>query len=314
MSILWPFALQILILVVIPLFFLTWMALFKPPSLLAFLAKSLLAGSFIAFFFIAGRWDIVGIWWRYLWLAGFAVIFIIAVYRFRSTRIWPAWSLRSVASLIPTVIVALIFVTSLWQIRDNTNYEGDPINLTFPLKDTRWYVAHGGKAPAMNHHASVRAQRYALDIDGLNSFGIRAQGLLPKNLDAYAIFGQEVIAPCDGDVLAIENDLPDLTPPERDRSNIAGNYVLMRCDGVVIVLAHLRQGSVLVRRGDILEAGQPLGEIGNSGNTTEPHLHIHAVGDIPSGDDDLSDEVRFTGKPVPMLFDGKFLTRNSWGH
>ncbi|MGI9451481.1 MAG: M23 family metallopeptidase [Geminicoccaceae bacterium] len=310
---LFPFALQILILVIMPLGFLAWMILFKPPSLLAFSAKSLLVGSFIAFFFIAGRWDIVGLWLRYVWIVAFFLIFVAALYRYRSTHPLPDWTLRSVTSLAITIITALIFITSLWQLRGNGDYDGPPINLTFPLKDTRWYVAHGGSAPAMNHHASVHAQAYALDIGALNSVGLRAWGLLPETLNAYAIFGQEVAAPCAGNILSIENNLPDLTPPERDRSNLAGNHVLMRCDETLILLAHLRQNSITVQKDDIVQTGQRLGEVGNSGNTTEPHLHIHAVGDIPPGQTNLSEDILFTGKPVPMLFDGQFLTRNSWG-
>jgi len=313
MSALWPFALQILILVIMPLFFLAWMIFFKPRSLLALCTKSLLVGSFIVFFFIAGPWGIVGFWWRYLWLAAFTVTFVFAFYRFRSTRALPVWTLRSAASIAITAITALIFITSLWQVRDNAYYEGQPINLAFPLKNTSWYVIHGGSAEAMNHHASVRAQRYALDISGLNGIGVRAAGLLPERLDAYAIFGQEIVAPCNGDILSIESDLPDLIPPERDRSNLAGNYVLMRCNDVVIVLAHLKQNSVAVQKGDAIQVGQSLGKVGNSGNTTEPHLHIHAVGDVSPDMDDLSEEILFTGKPVPMLFDGEFLIRNSWG-
>ena len=313
MPIPFTYILQGLILVALPLCFLAWIVVFRPRSLLDLIAKGLLVGAFIAFFFLAGRWDIVGVCWRYFWLTAFAAIFIIALFRFPGMRTLPDWTLRSAAPLAINIIIALFFITSIWQIRGNAIYQGSPVNLTFPLKNTSWYITNGGGSPAMNHHTSVRAQRYALDVSGLNGAGMRAWGLLPKDLDAYAIFGEAVTAPCAGDVLSIENDMPDLIPPDRDRSNLAGNFVLMRCDGVAIVLAHLRQGSVKVQAGDLVQTGQALGQVGNSGNTTEPHLHIHAVGDMPGDTDGLTDDILFTGKPVPMLFDGRFLTRNAWG-
>lgn len=63
-----------------------------------------------------------------------------------------------------------------------------------------------------------------------------------------------------------------------------------------IYLAHMQKGSVKLTSGDRVEVGETIGKVGNSGNTTEPHLHIHAEID---------------GEGVPILFDGKFLVRNS---
>ncbi|MEZ7171746.1 M23 family metallopeptidase [Sporosarcina sp. OR05] len=60
-------------------------------------------------------------------------------------------------------------------------------------------------------------------------------------------------------------------------------------------MAHMKEGSVAVAKGDTVTTGQLLGKVGNSGNTSEPHLHIHAELD---------------GKGVPLTFDGRFLVRN----
>lgn len=92
--------------------------------------------------------------------------------------------------------------------------------------------------------------------------------------------------------------LPDHLPPERDRENVRGNHVILTCGELNVELAHFMQGSVTVATGDRVAVGDPLGKVGNSGNTTEPHLHIHAVD--PS-----------TGLGVPMTFDGRFPVRNS---
>lgn len=89
-----------------------------------------------------------------------------------------------------------------------------------------------------------------------------------------------------------------------DRENPAGNYVLITCKGVEILLVHLRSGSITLEKGDRLNKGQPLGQVGNSGNTSEPHLHIEAQ-KAGTGNSVLE------GEGVPMIFNNRFLVRNS---
>jgi murein DD-endopeptidase MepM/ murein hydrolase activator NlpD len=99
-------------------------------------------------------------------------------------------------------------------------------------------------------------------------------------------------------VHAARDGLADLTPPQRDRENVRGNHVVITCGEVDVEIAHLRNGSVAVRAGDAVSSGQRIGAVGNSGNTTEPHLHIHAV-------------YRDTGEAAPITLDGRFLVRNA---
>lgn len=90
--------------------------------------------------------------------------------------------------------------------------------------------------------------------------------------------------------------LPDLVPPKTDTQHTAGNHVVIEHQAVKILLAHMHNGSVLANVGDRLLQGQPLGKVGNSGNTSEPHLHIHA---------------ERGGLGIPILFEEKFLVCNS---
>jgi murein DD-endopeptidase MepM/ murein hydrolase activator NlpD len=100
-----------------------------------------------------------------------------------------------------------------------------------------------------------------------------------------------------------EGSLPDHVPPERDRVNLAGNFVAIDCKGVRVLLAHLKQGSVSVKSGATVTESQQLGQIGNSGNTDEPHLHVHA--ERPVDPTKLLD-----AEPVPMRFDKRSRARN----
>jgi murein DD-endopeptidase MepM/ murein hydrolase activator NlpD len=138
----------------------------------------------------------------------------------------------------------------------------------FPLKNGVYYVANGGSTIVVNVHNPAPAQRYALDIGKLN----------PQH---------------------------DLTPPQRDAVNLAGNYVFIHCQAqdVEVLLAHMMKGSIVVAVGELVQENQRLGLDGNSGNTSQPHLHIHATRNGPGGS-------HLDGEAVPILFDGRFLVRN----
>ena len=94
-----------------------------------------------------------------------------------------------------------------------------------------------------------------------------------------------------------------MTVPEMDADNKAGNYVAVDCGDFMVILAHLRQGKMAVVEGERLGVGDFLGEVGNSGNSSEPHLHIHAQRGLPQGSP-------LGGEPLWLTIDGRFLTRN----
>jgi murein DD-endopeptidase MepM/ murein hydrolase activator NlpD len=177
------------------------------------------------------------------------------------------------------------------------------LDLVFPLRGGTFIVGQGGASKIVNQHFGHASQRYALDVLMLNGAGVRARWFYPGALDRYAAWDAEVVSPCDGVVAAAVDQFPDLPPPWRDPAHPAGNHVAIESGGATVYLAHLRRGSVAVRAGDRVRAGQPVGRVGNSGNTTEPHLHIHAeTGPYPG---------RFSGRPaIPITFGGRFLARN----
>ena len=94
-----------------------------------------------------------------------------------------------------------------------------------------------------------------------------------------------------------------MTVPEMDRDNLPGNYVAIDCNGFFVILAHLRQGSVTVSEGERVAVGTRLGAMGNSGNSSEPHLHVHAQRGLPP-------EAPFAGEPLGLTINGQFLVRN----
>lgn len=104
--------------------------------------------------------------------------------------------------------------------------------------------------------------------------------------------------------MAVESDMPDFQVPRQDPVNRLGNHVLLRCGDAVIVFAHMRQGSVEVSPGQTVAPGDRLGQVGNSGASTEPHLHIHAQRPAAEGEPPIS------GDLLGITIDGHFLVRN----
>ncbi len=101
---------------------------------------------------------------------------------------------------------------------------------------------------------------------------------LPFSSDAA--FGRPIVAPADAVVAAVVAEtvdgLPDNTPGETDAKHPAGNHVTLDFgNGEFGLLAHFRGGSVAVKTGDHVSRGQVLAACGNSGNTSQPHLHFH---------------------------------------
>ena len=161
------------------------------------------------------------------------------------------------------------------------------VDLIFPLVGSTFLVLNGGNDVRINSHQKTmytsdpkllawRGNGYGVDLVAIDRWGMRAHGVQPADPSLYRIFGMPVLAPCSGVVVKAIDGLPDMTVPQYDRANMAGNHVVLACGGVHVVMAHFRKGSVLAHARDAVQAGQKLAEVGNSGGTDEPHLHIHA--------------------------------------
>jgi len=192
---------------------------------------------------------------------------------------------------------------------------GEFVELDPPFKSQQGAcVLSGGISPILNFHIfpseSPRdlAQQYALDIIKIGSTGFRTvEGYTlnpkPTNVEAYEMFDTPVLSPCNGTVVEYENDLPDQPIGGSDKVRTGGNGVVLQCGNYHVHLHHMKKGSVLVELGDQIKNGQTLGHIGNSGNTLEPHLHLHAETIVKLGDTSRH------GKPIHMRFGGKFMAR-----
>lgn len=264
--------------------------------------------AFGAYALMVGRWDLFSYYLRPLLAVVLVAAVVISFVRVRRSP----WFARPEGaggwvSVVSGVLVAGLFVALAGYALSGLRAPAESVALSFPLRQGVAFVGQGGANPLLNYHNTNRSQAYALDILALNPAGLHAWGLAPADPAQYEIWSHEVGAPCDGTVAESRDGLADQRPPTTDTSNPAGNHVVIRCEGaspaVDVLLAHLQNGSVTVTEGERVEAGQVVGQVGNTGNTSEPHLHVHAV---RTGSGTVLD-----GEAVPILFGGDFLVRNS---
>jgi murein DD-endopeptidase MepM/ murein hydrolase activator NlpD len=147
--------------------------------------------------------------------------------------------------------------------------------LQLPFKG-QWLIFWGGDSEELGgHHLQARGQRFAFDILGVGPDGKTRRGEGGKNEDYYA-FGREILAPGDGIVTDVISGVRDNNPGVLNPYSAVGNAVLIEHrPGEVSVLAHLKSGSIRVKPGDRVKQGQLIALCGNSGNSSEPHLHYH---------------------------------------
>lgn len=163
-----------------------------------------------------------------------------------------------------------------------------------------WFVFWGGNNEFVNYHYESLGQRYAYDLV-IQRDGYSYKGDPAKN-ESYYAFGQPVVAPRDGTVVRVKNHIADNHPVGvMNEKEMAGNYVVIdHGNGEYSMLAHLKKGSVAVKKGDIVKQGQQLGECGNSGNSSEPHIHFQ-ISDTAQFEEGMSIRIRFDGGIDPVF-------------
>jgi Peptidase family M23 len=267
---------------------------------MTWLAALYVAGSYFAFLYLAGAWSWFGGMVRHI-LPTLLLITVWATYLHGNPKTILDFT-PSLDFLLSILMGTFFAALTIFSVRGRVS-PPKGVDLLFPLRGGTFCIAQGGASRVLNLHYVDPSQKYALDIVKLRETGIRAQGLYPPTPDRYAIWEAEIVSPCEGRVIEAVDGLPDLWPPVRDPEHPAGNHIVLESDRAVVYLAHLRKGSLCVRAGDGVQRGQVLGRVGNSGNSTEPHLHVHAEeGPFPG---------TFSGRPgLPIRFDGRFLVRN----
>lgn len=173
-----------------------------------------------------------------------------------------------------------------------------PVALRFPFTG-RWRVENSPSRRVPSHGTELFGTAYAIDFVRVDNRGRSAPRTLRSLLateppERFVGFGSPILAPLAGEVVLTHDGEPDhdayrsfraqlgyaATQAARARKGgpaLAGNHVVIRAGGVYVLLAHLRRGSLAVEEGQMVATGERLGACGNSGNSTEPHVHVQAT-------------------------------------
>lgn len=192
-----------------------------------------------------------------------------------------------------------------------------PIVLDLPFHG-RWMARNSPARRVPSHGTDLLGTTYAIDFIAVDEHGRSAPAtwrtwLSVEPPEAFIGFGRPVLAPIDGTVVAAHDGEEDhearrsqlaLVPYALGQAGrlragpdaIAGNHVIIALgpSGPYVALVHLRRGSVRVAVGDAVAAGDPVGECGNSGNSTQPHVHVQAA--------DSLDWSQARGLPIAFRF------------
>jgi len=141
----------------------------------------------------------------------------------------------------------------------------------------KWTVFNGGTDENLRHGGSV-SQTYAYDFIIMDDEGKSFQGSA-TDLHSYYCYGKDVVAPADGVVVQVrkksKDSFVDGVNVYCDSVDIRGNYITIKHhDNEYSTSAHLMPGSIVVKVGDKVKQGEVIARCGNSGNTSEPHLHF----------------------------------------
>jgi Peptidase family M23 len=165
----------------------------------------------------------------------------------------------------------------------------DPVPvLSSPFDGGEWYGGDGPSNSSVHRRSVISleggvfiAQRFATDWGLIGKNGDTKHDDKSKN-ENYWCFGQPVHAVADGAVTEAVDQYPDNQPgtPLQPQTveNTPGNHVILRIgQGQYVLFAHLKSGSVRVHVGDKVKRGGVIALVGNSGNSTGSHLHMHVM-------------------------------------
>jgi murein DD-endopeptidase MepM/ murein hydrolase activator NlpD len=144
---------------------------------------------------------------------------------------------------------------------------------------SKWLVINGGTDKMTSHSWRIPTQRYAYDFFIVDKEGKTSSGD-NKKVENYYCYGKDILAPADGEIVSFASHHPDSSVYGDGRAeckahDIRGNHIIIRYSKKEYsLIAHLKPDSIKVRKGQKVKQGQVIAQCGNSGNTTEPHIHF----------------------------------------
>ncbi|MDP4095148.1 MAG: peptidoglycan DD-metalloendopeptidase family protein [Bacillota bacterium] len=266
-------------------------------------------------------WTFLSVYFRIVLWVLFIISVVVSFKRFRKLPgNFHGVKVRIIAATC--ICLSIVFIYFGISIIRGHFYTETPVELGFPFKNGIFTFPNAGNGdyPILNYHYKMGfyvpppgngiTAKYAMDFRKISRWGNEKKRLtLSKDLNEYLLFNEPIYSPCDGEVIFIIDGQPD-----RMTSVRGGNIIVIKCSDqkklsfpVVVMLAHLEQGSIKVKVFDKVKKGQMIARAGASGTPSPknpPSLHMQANEYSSSG------AYGIFGKSLPITFDGHFPTRN----
>lgn len=274
--------LLILKIILIPLLLCLITFKYKFKSVFSLITHQIFTISWILTLMIVEDFSIIGIYWRVLLGVILLIQLVYSCFRFRkfsgSSKVWLKLGTCTYSILTLFYFIYATYCVGMIIVPEHERERA--LEISFPLSSGFYEVVHGGMHTALNYHYAYETQKYALDIVKINAFGQRKTPFSDsKALTNYKIYGDTVLSPVSGTVIDIIDGIGEHIPLEK-RTRLS-NMIVLSFQDYYILLIHLKPGSFTVKKGDSVHLLQPLAKVGNSGNSSEPHLHLHAIRETP---------------------------------
>src|ERR1035438_1572772 len=185
------------------------------------------------------------------------------------------------------------------------------LEIEFPLRNGKYLITDGGNSKIsrlMNYHyysaihkknKTNNSMIYATDVVKI---GKRIARFLPKQNEDYMIYNENIYSPMEGKVVKVENSINDNEPYIGKYPYNTGNTIVIQNGIYYFLLGHLKKGSVIVKEGELVKRSDLLGQVGNSGFSERPHLHMQLIVS--------NSENYWTGIGICIQYKGKNIYKN----
>lgn len=270
---------------------------------------------FVIFFFLFSccYWEYTNFYLRYVYCFFIIIGIFSIIYRVIFTQNIVLGELSDLTNRLETVIWTIVFIIIDVSIILSKTKRKICFALAFPFKNGRFLVVDGGdgkKSFFSNYHYygwkskktnNYYSMRFATDIIKLNKYGFANSKILSSSNEDYSIYGEKVYSPVEGEVVNVTVHDDDNIPYGKLPNN-GGNQITIKNGNYYISLYHFKKDTIVVNVGQKLKVGNYLGEIGNSGYSPRPHLHIQVVC--------CEDNKYWLGKGVPIIFNNRYPVKN----
>ena len=197
--------------------------------------------------------------------------------------------------LLILIIIAVIVGVFFYEIYLNSrSVPNGAVSLEYPLKNGTFWIAQSGKT-WLAHKTPL--EKHADDIVRFPTLASFFR-FRDTRLESDVTFGTPIFSPCLGQVKIVREGVSDQPIGIKNPAEGSGNTVVVSCNGFDVMMGHFKKNSIKVKEGDEIKIGEELGQVGNSGNSDGPHLHIQAYS---------TNALTGEKTPLPMTFEGRYL-------